>query len=140
LKPIWPNVNTMNRPTCQVTNHSQNGEVRAGPVGKCASSGPMLPRNNPVKLFPLMSGKLEGASHPMSPNPITEKSLLNQSLLKHVVLAITEARCVCSACPTKAEVKFTLEAAFREASAEPPRPATTGVAMDTMDAAAISTN
>lgn len=60
----------------------QNGEVTEGPVGKWASSGPMLARNRPVKLLPLMTGMLEGASQPMRPNPTTERSLRNQSLLK----------------------------------------------------------
>ncbi len=60
----------------------QNGEVTEGPVGKWASSGPMLARNRPVKLLPLMTGMLEGASQPMRPNPTTERSFRNQSLLK----------------------------------------------------------
>ena len=60
----------------------QNGEVRGGPVGKWASSVPILSKKSPVKLFPLITGMLEGAIQPINPNPITLKSVLSQSLSK----------------------------------------------------------
>lgn len=60
----------------------QNWEVRAGGEGKCASSAPMLSKNSPVKLFPLITGMLDGAIHPISANPITFRSLRSQSLSK----------------------------------------------------------
>ena len=44
----------------------------------------MLSKNSPVKLFPLITGMLDGAIHPMSPNPITFRSLRSQSLSKQV--------------------------------------------------------
>ena len=46
----------------------------------------MLSKKRPVRLFPLIAGTLEGANHPIRPNPITFKSLLSQSLWKHVAL------------------------------------------------------
>ena len=46
----------------------------------------MLPKKSPVKLSPLIAGMLDGASHPINPNPITFKSLRSQSLSKHVYL------------------------------------------------------
>lgn len=51
-------------------------------MGKWESSDPMLWKNSPVKLLPLIAGMLEGASHPIKPNPITLKSFLSQSLSK----------------------------------------------------------
>jgi hypothetical protein len=42
----------------------------------------MLPKNRPVRLLPLINGKLDGAIHPISPNPITDRSFLNQFLWK----------------------------------------------------------
>jgi hypothetical protein len=57
----------------------QNWEVRAGGVGKWASSSPMLEKKRPVRLLPLITGTLEGAIHPMSPNPITFRSRRSQS-------------------------------------------------------------
>lgn len=42
----------------------------------------MLPKKSPVKLSPLIAGMLDGASHPINPNPITFKSLRSQSLSK----------------------------------------------------------
>ena len=47
---------------------------------------PILSKKRPLKLLPLIAGMLEGASHPIKPNPITFKSLLSQSLSKHVNL------------------------------------------------------
>ena len=44
----------------------------------------MLWQKSPVKLSPLIAGMLDGASHPISPNPITFRSVLSQSLSKHV--------------------------------------------------------
>lgn len=76
----------MNSPTCHVIIHSQKSEVRAGPVGQWASSFPMLPKKRPVRLLPLMTGMLEGASQPIKPNPITLKSLRSQFLSKQVNL------------------------------------------------------
>ena len=64
----------------EVTN--QNSEVRAGGVGKWASSAPMLSKKSPVRLLPLIAGMLEGAIQPINPNPITLKSVLSQSLWK----------------------------------------------------------
>ena len=46
----------------------------------------MLSKKRPVKLFPSMAGMLDGAIHPISPNPITLKSLRSQSLSKQVNL------------------------------------------------------
>lgn len=46
----------------------------------------MLEKKSPVKLLPLITGMLDGASHPINPNPITLKSLRSQSLSKHVNL------------------------------------------------------
>ena len=64
----------------------QNGESTAGPVGQCASSGPMLLKNRDVRLCPLIAGMLDGASQPINPNPITDRSLRNQSRAKlHIV-------------------------------------------------------
>ena len=60
----------------------QNWEVRAGGVGKWASSAPMLSKKRPVKLLPSIAGMLDGANHPINPNPITLKSLRSQSLWK----------------------------------------------------------
>lgn len=60
----------------------QNWEVSAGGVGKWASSAPMLSKKRPVKLLPLIAGMLDGANHPINPNPITLKSLRSQSLSK----------------------------------------------------------
>jgi hypothetical protein len=42
----------------------------------------MLSKKRPVRLFPFIAGMLDGASHPISPNPTTFKSLLNQFLSK----------------------------------------------------------
>jgi hypothetical protein len=39
----------------------------------------MLEKKSPVRLLPLINGMLDGASHPMSPNPITFRSLRSQS-------------------------------------------------------------
>jgi hypothetical protein len=47
----------------------------------------MLPKNRPVRLLPLINGKLDGAIHPISPNPITDKSFLSQFLWKLHVAA-----------------------------------------------------
>ena len=57
----------------------QNWEVTGGGVGKWASSWPMLEKKSPVRLLPLMTGTLEGPIHPMSPKPITLRSLRSQS-------------------------------------------------------------
>ena len=57
----------------------QNWEVTGGGVGKWASSCPMLEKKSPVRLLPLMTGTLEGPIHPMSPKPITLRSLRSQS-------------------------------------------------------------
>lgn len=111
LKPIWPNVRQRNNPRCHVTIHSlqfnqtplswnqestklltnqiwittyQNWEVREGPVGQWASSSPMLWKKSPVRLFPLMTGILDGASQPIRPNPMTLKSVRSQFLSKLV--------------------------------------------------------
>ena len=46
--------------------------MSAGPVGKCASSSPMILKKILVKISPFMVGMLEGVSHPMRPKPITE--------------------------------------------------------------------
>ena len=46
----------------------------------------MLSKKRPVRLFPFIAGILEGANHPISPNPTTFKSLLNQLLSKKVNL------------------------------------------------------
>jgi hypothetical protein len=46
----------------------------------------MLSKKRPVRLFPFIAGMLDGASHPISPNPTTFKSLLNQFLSKQVTL------------------------------------------------------
>ena len=53
----------------EVTN--QKDEVRAGGVGKWASSAPMLSKKRPVRLLPLIAGTLECASQPINPNPMT---------------------------------------------------------------------
>lgn len=82
MNPICPKVRQRKRPKCHVTNHNQNCEVTAGGVGKWASSVPMLSKKRPVRLFPFIAGMLDGASHPISPNPTTFKSLLNQFLSK----------------------------------------------------------
>lgn len=42
----------------------------------------MLSKKSPVRLLPLIAGMLEGASHPMRPNPITFRSVRSQSLSK----------------------------------------------------------
>lgn len=57
----------------------QNGESSAGGEGKWESSWPMLEKKSPVRLLPLIAGTLDGAIHPISPNPITFRSLLSQS-------------------------------------------------------------
>src|SRR5574339_473755 len=46
----------------------------------------MLSKKSPVKLFPSITGMLDGAIHPISPNPITFRSLRSQSLSKQVNL------------------------------------------------------
>lgn len=42
----------------------------------------MLEKKRPVRLLPLMAGMLDGANHPISPNPITFRSVRSQSLSK----------------------------------------------------------
>ena len=46
----------------------------------------MLSKKRPVKLFPSIAGMLDGANHPIRPNPITFRSLRSQSLSKQVNL------------------------------------------------------
>jgi hypothetical protein len=57
----------------------QNWEVTGGGVGKWASSWPMLEKKSPVRLLPLMAGTLDGPIQPMSPKPMTLRSLRSQS-------------------------------------------------------------
>ena len=52
----------------------------------------MLEKKRPERLFPLMAGTLDGASHPINPNPITFKSVLSQFLSKHVNFPPDEAQ------------------------------------------------
>jgi hypothetical protein len=61
------------------TRTHQNWEVTAGGVGKWASSWPMLEKKSPVRLLPLMAGTLDGPIQPMSPKPMTLRSLRSQS-------------------------------------------------------------
>jgi hypothetical protein len=42
----------------------------------------MLSKKRPLKLLPPIAGMLDGASHPINPNPITFRSLRSQSLSK----------------------------------------------------------
>lgn len=69
---------------------NQNCEVRAGGVGKWASSVPILSKKSPVRLLPSIAGMLDGANQPINPNPITLKSLRSQSLWKlHITIQKT---------------------------------------------------
>ena len=77
---------------CKYTN--QNCELRGGGVGKWASSAPMLSKKRPVRLLPLIAGTLDGASHPINPNPITLKSLRSQSLSKLLNPNIKHLHCI----------------------------------------------
>lgn len=60
----------------------QKEEYRDGPVGKWESSSEMLWKKSPVKLLPLITGTLDGAIHPINPNPITFRSVRSQFLSK----------------------------------------------------------
>lgn len=118
----------MNRPKCHVTNHSQNWEVSAGGEGKWASSSPMLEKKSPVRLLPLMSGMLDGASHPMSPNPITFRSLRSQSRgnVMQVILPFLSRFLVIKGflADTRPPVVKLVEKAGRRARVAPARPET----------------
>jgi hypothetical protein len=42
----------------------------------------MLSKKSPVKLLPSIAGMLDGANHPINPNPITFRSVRSQFLSK----------------------------------------------------------
>ena len=98
----------------------------------------MLSKKSPVKLLPSITGMLDGANHPINPNPITLKSFLSQSLSKHVYFP-PEARATLSGflgvtgLLTNPEVR---EEETREAgeSEEVPRPTTVDAVAKVVDA------